>query len=184
MATVPNPRTWVSEQVTDAKLNADIRDSFNFFKSPPLAILRRSSDLSVPVAVATVVPWDVEIIDRDGGHSNVTNPSRYTSQTAGWYFVNAKIFWHQDIVAGFSWADTLIRKNSATNQSRNSFFGKPGTVNAGISVAEGYVQLAVNDYIEITVNCQNASGNSSVYGQRQWFKAQAWSQLTVRWVTA
>ncbi|WP_084963761.1 hypothetical protein [Thermoactinospora rubra] len=94
MATIPSPRTWtVGELVTAAKMNADLRDGLNFLLAPPLAALRKSVNQLIPQTSPTEVTWDVEDIDRDGGHSNVTNPSRYTAQTAGWYQVSVTILW-------------------------------------------------------------------------------------------
>lgn len=157
MATLPSPRTWTSsEQVTAAKLNADIRDSFNFYKQPPLARLRKSASQSVPNSTSTVVTWDTEVIDRDAGHSNVTNNSRYTAQTAGWYHLRATLMWANN---GWhpSWQDLFFRKNGSAMQNRSvrvaheTFFDAPHT-------AEGYMRLLVGDYVEVLTIILGSSG--------------------------
>ena len=84
MATIPNPRTWgATEAVTAAKLNTDVRDGYNFLLATPRAVMRKTANQSIPNATLTAVTWDLEDVDTDGGHSNVTNNSRYTAQTAG-----------------------------------------------------------------------------------------------------
>ncbi|MFI6296699.1 hypothetical protein ACIBEJ_34275 [Nonomuraea sp. NPDC050790] len=92
MATVPSQRTWtVGELLTAAKLNTDLRDAVNFLLAPPLALLRLSADINIPNATLTAINWNTEVIDRDGGHDNSTNPFRYTFQTAGYYEVATQI---------------------------------------------------------------------------------------------
>lgn len=90
MATVPNPRTWtVGELLTAAKMNTDVRDGLNFLLAgKPLASLYSTTSVNSNNTFV-LVPWNNEVLDRDGGHDNVTNNNRYTAQTAGWYRVNA-----------------------------------------------------------------------------------------------
>ncbi|HEY9375048.1 hypothetical protein [Streptomyces sp.] len=179
MATVPNPRTWTSsEQVTAAKLNTDIRDSWNYFKAKPFCLLAKSADQSINVSSLTAITWDVELKDSDGGHSNVTNNSRYTAQTAGWYNVRCTAFL---IPFSFTWADLTIRKNGTTQQSRATQIPSLGFGSLAPLLTEGYVQLAVNDYIEATVIMLSGSGNNgNVASGQPWYT----TRLQVEWVSA
>jgi hypothetical protein len=87
MATVPAEITWVTGQiVTAAQLNANLRDAINFLIAPPLFVGRQ-----------TVAQNGHHRHHLDAGHlgrrgqrqrrrtRTVTNTSRYTAQTQGWY---------------------------------------------------------------------------------------------------
>lgn len=180
MATIPNPRTWgTSEQVTAAKLNADIRDSFNFYKAPPLARLRKSGDQFINNNTATAVTWDFEMFDRDSGHSNITNNSRYTAQTAGWYHLSANLQ-YEHIVDKFVWADAYFRKNGSTIQNRSICITNEPFFYL-THIIEGYMQLNVNDYVEVVVHLLLAPGNDNKVRASE---SNTFSEFAIRWVTA
>jgi hypothetical protein len=67
--------------------NTNVRDAVNFLTAQPLAVLYTTAVQSIPTGAWTAFTFDSESIDRDGGHSTVTNTSRYTSQTSGWYLL-------------------------------------------------------------------------------------------------
>jgi hypothetical protein len=86
MGSVPSFRTWVAgEIVTAAYMNANVRDAGNFMIGEPIAELRQATLQPVATASFTSISLDASDIDSDGGHSNVTNNSRYTGKTAGWF---------------------------------------------------------------------------------------------------
>lgn len=181
MAIVPNPRTWgASELVTAAKLNADIRDSFNFFKAKPFGLFAKTADQSLNVSVNTPVTWDMEIRDTDGGHSNTTNPSRYTAQTAGLYNIRC-LLWL--IPFSFTWADATIIKNGTTAQSRTTCVPHLGSGDMTILITEGYVQLAVGDYIEVAVIMVGGTGNNGNIVAHPLFSPYQATRLQVEWVS-
>jgi hypothetical protein len=94
VATVPAPRTWtVGELLTASKLNTDLRNGLNFLLAPPLAVLDKIASQGIPTGANTAITFTSESIDRDGGHDNATNPSRYTAQTAGWYSITLDGQW-------------------------------------------------------------------------------------------
>lgn len=157
MATVPNPRTWGStELVTAAKLNADVKDAWTYFLNRPVAILHRESATEMLISGATAVIWTDEILDTDGGHSTVTNPSRYTAQTAGWYFVRANLRWNAFNPMP-TWMDLTIRKNGSNAQSRSTTVNRVNGVGC-TSQVQGYVSLAVSDYLEVFAQPVVSSG--------------------------
>lgn len=107
MATVPTFRTWVSgEIVTAAYLNSNVRDAGNYWLARPLAILRQTVGQSIPTATWTAILLDTEDIDRDGGHSTVTNTARYTSPTAGYLMFSGAVAHGVNATAarGAAWA--------------------------------------------------------------------------------
>lgn len=148
MATVPTPRTWtVGELLTAAKMNTDLRDGLNFLLSgKPLAILGRNASQSIPNGAGTPIAWDLETVDRDGGHSTVTNNSRYTAATAGWYRVQGSVQWTAN-ATGIRDCGFVV--NAAIQN--HSFTGLGSSVaNHGVQ-NDGLVLLAVNDYVEFSV---------------------------------
>lgn len=88
MLPVPIPRTFgVQEVEVAAYLNA-VRDALNFLINPPVCFVTQLTTSSISTAVWTALAMDVSVVDSYGGHSNTTNPSRYTAQVAGWYLVS------------------------------------------------------------------------------------------------
>jgi hypothetical protein len=181
MGTVPNPRTWVSEQVTAAKLNADVRDSYNFLIATPHAVLRKSSNQVIASGAETAITWEVEVVDSDGGHSTVSNTSRYTAQTAGWYHVTATLA--ADCSANTGMREIVIRKNGDgnTRQGRQDFWPAPNgsQFDRYYLTTATHVFLNVNDYIEL-MHFQSSGTNATAgpvwHGLR--------NELEVRWVRA
>jgi hypothetical protein len=91
------------------------------------------------------VTLDSEYLDTEGGHSTVTNTSRYTCQVAGWYW---------------TWGTMNFPTSATGNRSLQlavNGTGYPGSTvllaapsgNSWIGVTGGLVQLAVNDYLEL-----------------------------------
>jgi len=147
MATVPNPRTWiVGEAVTAAKANTEWRDALNFLLSPPLFELTHSSSISPATSTNASMPFDTETIDRDSGHSTVTNNSRYTSQTAGYYLITGHVGF---VSNGTGKREMTIQVNGTGDYYPSSI---PG-LSAGFTgmTSSGRVYLAVSDYVELNV---------------------------------
>ncbi|WP_326829675.1 hypothetical protein OIE13_05935 [Streptosporangium sp. NBC_01810] len=150
---VPSPRTWVvGEILTAAKLNTDIRDAINFLLSPPLFELNHSSGISPATSTQAVMPFDTETIDRDNGHSTVTNSSRYTSQTAGYYMISGAVGFVSNATGK---REMTILVNGTTETYPCSI---PGTASGfGGMIVAGRVYLAVADYVELYI-WQNSGG--------------------------
>lgn len=148
MATVPNPRTWtVGELLTASKLNTDLRDGMNFLLSPPRTLLHKTASQSVNNTTWTVLTWNSEQYDNDGGHSNSTNNSRYTAQTAGWFTFTANILWASSGERG-----ARFLKNGSGNP-----FGE-AVINGYAVHITGWTLLSVNDYVEV-MGYQNSGGS-------------------------
>lgn len=180
MATVPSPRTWTSsELVTAAKLNTDIRDAFNFLMAPPRCVLRKSGQQTISSGVLTAVTWDTELIDSDGGHSTVTNNSRYVAQTAGWYHLIASMVFYQPTDVGFY--ETFFIKNAdgSTRQSRSDVHAM--STDIVVVSTSGYMSLAVNDYVEAHVYQSSGADRSLESGNGS---AIFPSSFEIRWVRA
>lgn len=74
-------------------MNTNIRDAGNFFLSWPVCEARQTVVQSIPTGVLTGLLFNVNDIDTDGGHSTVTNTSRYTGKTAGRYQLAGATSW-------------------------------------------------------------------------------------------
>ncbi len=171
MATVPSPRTWaVGELLTAAKLNTDLRDGLNFLLAPPLAVLTKGSQ-TITNNTATLLSWTAETLDRDNGHDNATNNTRYTAQTAGWYDCREG---HQWSTAASSTATAGFVKNGGASYIAPPDIRPFSSVNGVTNIVSGLVYLSVGDYVEVNVN-QGSGGSLTLFGTNALF--------TVGWVS-
>lgn len=93
MATIPSLTTQVTGAVAGAAWANSVKDGIDFLIGTgsnviPIAALSASAVQAIPTAAWTGLLMNTEELDSDGGHSTVTNTSRYTAQTAGWYLCN------------------------------------------------------------------------------------------------
>lgn len=86
MALVPVIRVWTSGEVVLASYMTDnINGPLSFLLNPPQFKGYATVAQSIPNSAFTSVSLDSEVVDNAGGHSTVTNTSRYTAVYAGWY---------------------------------------------------------------------------------------------------
>ena len=86
MAAVPSTRVWVAgEVVTDAFMNNNVSAVLNYLLAPPIFKGIQTVAQTITTGTFTAVTYDAEVVDSAGGHSTVTNTSRYTAVYAGWY---------------------------------------------------------------------------------------------------
>lgn len=147
MATVPVEITWVTGQiVTAAQLNANLRDAINFLISRPLLVVRKTAGQNITGTTWTAVTWDTEDKDNDGMHSTVTNTSRATAVTQGWYSHQVTMDWAASASNDRSLAWTI---NGAGRAGKVQHAATPI-----FDMAEhtgGYVFLNVGDFLEAAV---------------------------------
>lgn len=166
MATVPSFRTWnVGEIVTAAFLNTNVRDAGNFFVAPPIVEVFQAVAQSLGNAAFTALTFDSSSVDTDGGHSNVTNNSRYVGKTAGYFLFSGGANFAGNATGG---RGTLWAKNgTAINQSQLMMFAGTAAVTLGIVARPKIIQLnGTTDYVELQA-FQSSGGalNTSVAGQ-------------------
>jgi hypothetical protein len=174
MATVPVEITWVTGQVvTAAQLNANLRDAVNFMLAPPLAIMRQTAAGAFANSTWTSVALDTEDIDRDGGHSNVTNNSRYTAQTQGYYLAGGKISFASN-VTNRRWTRWAVNGTEVSG-SRISVQAANGD-STEVPAASRWVFLNVGDYLELqgfqdsggSINTVVANSSDQPFVNVQW----------------
>ncbi len=157
MATVPAPRTVAAgDGVTAALWNRDVRDSVNFLVGPPIALLRQTVAQSIPNNVFTVLLFDVEDLDRDGGHSTTADTSRYTAKTAGYYMVSVNVGYSANTTGGRALG---LQKTTAAGVTTNvsGIVSTPASgYDAHLSITR-LLYLAVGDYVEAKTH-QNSGG--------------------------
>ena len=173
---VPVPASEVPGNfITSALWNAQVFNGLTFLLNPPQFFGYQTSGQSLTSGAGTAVTLDTETIDTYGGHSTVTNSSRYTAQVAGTYLVSG---------------GTCV--NGATSQTYiAAYFAKNGTELAGsrgmvpansshtytVSAIAIPVVLAVNDYVELWVQADGTS--PTTHGS-----ATQTSSMSVTWVHA
>lgn len=147
MATVPAPRTWaVGELLTAAKLNTDLRDGMSFLLATPFTMLQKTGNQTLTNSAWTPVDWDSEQFDDDAGHDNVTNPSRYTIKTAGWWELTSTI---RTEVSTAGRRGGRFRKNATGNPLPGEVVASPDTAGLSVLSFTTTVLLAVNDYVQV-----------------------------------
>ncbi len=164
MTTLPVMRTWVAGAlVTAADMNSNVRDAGNFLLARPLAHLRQTAAQSIPNGAVTPILWDTEDLDRDNGHSTVTNTSRYTAQTPGYYWTSYTLPWAAS-AAGRRYG-RLRTNGTDTSANALSYSAQttPGAALAG-GVTGGGVQYlnGTTDYIELCA-FQDSGGALGLY---------------------
>jgi hypothetical protein len=144
--------------VTGALWNAGPSASNSFLTSVPLAVASQATIQSLANGTPAAITLDATQLDTDGGHSNVTNNSRYVCQVAGWYFVKAGTVFAAPNNTGNR--GLQIYKNGTAYTYSWSIGPAPGTFNDPGVETSALVQLAVGDYIEVWA-VQNSGGSLS-----------------------
>ncbi|EFC80876.1 hypothetical protein [Parafrankia sp. EUN1f] len=93
MATVPSSRTWGSrDKLTSLRFN-EISAFLRFLdgRQGGFCELNQSLIQNVPNDTDYPIVFQDEVVDRDGGHSDLTQIGRYYAQTDGWYMVSGVI---------------------------------------------------------------------------------------------
>jgi hypothetical protein len=152
MATIPVPRTWVNgEFETDTIMNGStgIRDAMNFLLSPPVCQVRRTTGQSIPSATPTPIAFDAEDEDNDGIHSLVTNTSRLTIVTPGWYNVSGMVPYSANGTGG---RECRIVKNGVVNGVLGGRVLGPipsGSIDTCVPIHAIEVQCVAGDFLEL-----------------------------------
>jgi hypothetical protein len=110
----------------------------------------QATSQSMPSNVWTAVTIDTEVIDTDGGHSTVTNTSRYTCQVAGSYLVSGCTSFASNAT---DYRGAGIYKNGVqVVGGANTQIGNAATRTTIVVQSPIIVPLAVGDYIEMFGN--------------------------------
>jgi hypothetical protein len=119
--------------------------------------LTRTGNLNVPNITDTFVPFNEEVFDYGGLHSNVTNPNRITFVKSGVYLVGG------GVQLSASTAYTNVSLSVRMNGSVDIVFERvPGTTTSAsqlIATSTVY-EFDVGDYIELVVFQSSAAART------------------------
>jgi hypothetical protein len=138
------PRTWATnDKATAALLNSNVRDSTTFRLTPPLFKLSTTATTSVASSTFVAIPWASADADTYGGWASSPNPTRYTAQVAGWYYVACSAQYAPGTTGtrrvGSFWVNGAV--------VRQQEWQPVPTFSAAVP-AVGFVQLNKGDYLE------------------------------------
>lgn len=147
---------WTTGQML---ASADLESYAMRQNGKPIGFFTKSASQSINNTTVTAVTFDQESLDTDAAHSTVTNNSRYTAQTAGYYRCYAQVEWGGSATGV---RDILFRVNGvATDYLRNHIGTAPGSNHCQATSGILPVRLSVSDYIEVYVN-QTSGGALSI----------------------
>lgn len=156
---VPSPRTFQPNEIeTGANFNS-LRDGLLFLLNPPEAVVYQTTVQTLTTGTPAMVSFDTTSVDTYGGHSNVTNNSRYTGQVPGWYWVDGTVAFNN--IAGGNRLLQIFKNGSVVPQY--AYAGPAGSTNIFTTInCSGLVFLAAGDYLEIQA-FQDSGGNIATH---------------------
>ncbi|MFF5703386.1 hypothetical protein ACFY7H_12895 [Streptomyces sp. NPDC012794] len=139
----------------------------------PMFIGKQTITQSVGNTLWAPLSMDSEILDTHGGHSTITNNTRYTCQVAGWYDVRGRAAFANNNVGA---RGARIHLNGSFIQGAANLCS-PGNL-AGVVEVNHILYLGVGDYVEVAGG-QNSGGSLSTA-----YSGEAGSMLYVTYLAA
>jgi hypothetical protein len=161
MANLPVP-TLASElannSFTAALARAGIYNTGQFLLNVPLFVGTQTTSQSIGNAVSTwtALSLNTSQVDTYGGHSNVTNNTRYTAQVPGYYSVCGVTCWSAN---GTGTRGSRLQINGAVIQGTAQMVTPSSTNITGVATPLRTLYLGVGDYVELAG--WNSSGLAS-----------------------
>lgn len=131
---------------TAALYTSNVYNLGTFLLNLPLFKGYQSAAQSIPNSTTTAIAIDTTAIDTYGGHSNVTNNSRYTAMVAGYYLVIANAGYAAN-ASGNRLVEIHQNGGGALNIAQGVGLG-PTTSNNGVVSTATIAFLNSGDYIE------------------------------------
>jgi hypothetical protein len=154
-----------------SRIDADIAT----LETPPVAQLRQTTaQTGLANGAWTSIAFNAEDIDTHGGHSTVTNNSRYTAQKAGKYRLGGGVAWNTEATGTFwtRWA------KGGTEINGSGLNMVTTTSQSMVPARDIIVSLAVGEYVELQ-SAQFSGGTGDTYVG----VAYAQSSMVVQWVS-
>lgn len=164
--------------ITSALWGASVKGLGDFITAPPVFSAYQATTQAIPHNAFTSATLDTERTDPDGGHSTVTNTSRYTFQVAGWYLALGVAAFAATSNVGSRAAKFLTNGTTAVPASEQ--LALPTTTTASTVPVFALVQAAVNDYIELQIYQNSGSGLNTSVNLTGWDWA---TSMTLLWVS-
>ncbi|WP_327066908.1 hypothetical protein [Kitasatospora sp. NBC_01302] len=134
--------------VTSALWNANVYNGLTYAQQPPDFVGYQSTAQSIPTSSWTTLNFDTSPTDTYGGHSAVTNPSRYTCQVGvpGWYTC-CGVYAPTGNATGFR--AVKMQVNGVAVLGGAAYINAGAAVELGVVTPTKDVFLNVGDYVEI-----------------------------------
>lgn len=153
--TVPSIPTEVPGNFDTAALyNATTGALGSFLTAPPVFNAYQASAQSIANNTFTPATLDTEILDSEGGHSTVTNTSRYVFQVAGLYLCFGMAAFATN-ATGTRASKFIVNGSTATIGAESLYL--PATTASSTAPTIAFIQANVNDYVELNI-FQNSGG--------------------------
>jgi hypothetical protein len=134
--------------VSSALWNSGPKAMGDFYTAAPMFRGRQSSAQTFTSGTWTAVHLDATDVDTDSGHSTSVNNTRYTAQTAGWYWVVGFMAWtnsnNQDPIYCALYVNGSIFVGTGQCLTKTGGAGGFSALSAS-----GLVHLHAGDYVEV-----------------------------------
>lgn len=152
--------TKIADDAVDSEHIADgAVDPAHLATFPKCRVYRSTTVQTVTNNTEAAVQWNDESFDTDSMHSTVTNNTRITAQTAGYYRAYTQLYLYDRPLD--SSTEVYIRKNGSTELARyNHRIGSlEGEDYVWVVATMGY--LSVSDYVEVIVDNNDSNPNDT-----------------------
>lgn len=174
MGTVPSPPTFSPGESAGvaAKLN-QLRDSINFWASPPRCYAHQNAVTSIPTSSSyTVIPLQTELYDvvQSGDspmHDNATNNSRVVFRTPGTYEVSGQLTFASS-TGGRRAADVRLNAAGVSGGGTRIGFSTQGPLSGNatsVPIPVFEVTVVAGDYIELFASQDSGGAVNTVASQ-------------------
>jgi hypothetical protein len=149
--------------ISDAGVLKRIDVSLVGGKNTPAFEASLSSDQSISDATATKVQFNTETFDTDSAYDNSSN-YRFTPQTAGKYFVYAKVQCDAQAAANLNQSQLYIYKNGSKHTQTQMNYNNNQPENVAAHINNIIDMNGSSDYLEIFIYIDDGSGSPQVRG--------------------
>ncbi|MEV4438527.1 hypothetical protein AB0K09_05810 [Streptomyces sp. NPDC049577] len=146
---------------TSALWNANVKALGDFTLGPPVFSGYQTTAQSIANATFTSFTLDTEVVDSDGGHSTVTNTSRYTATVPGTYLVVGTAGWNGSATG---YRRCRITLNGGVVPGAAVGADAANAVLCGQCVTAIVVMNGTTDYVEVQ-GAQSSGGALAAYNQ-------------------
>lgn len=175
MATLPTPPTFTANSVPSIATLNQLASAVSFVSQVPIVVsLKLSGTQAVAATTSTAVSWTTEEVDTDNMHSTVSNQSRLTAQTQGYYQVTATVAFTTASSGQIYqvWFQQTTGSNNPAGAGHTVIFGGDASVTdastsdpMGATISSMTPVLYVNDYVEAFIWCSSAATLKQNFGQ-------------------
>jgi hypothetical protein len=173
---------WVTQGgVMTSGLYSDVNGNIEVYRSgtwqrvnpdATVASMRNIGGHPLTASAWTLIPFTLEDIDSDNGHSTSTNNDRWFAQKARWYVVSAQVSFTHSTASTLSYRGVRMRINGTTGQLPGATTMLPVAANGRVSVATAAIPvwMEVGDWVDVQAY-HNASDAITTYSDTEFASA-------------